>query len=418
MSAGASDAQRGALAPCGDRIRLLTFVNGFAMGGTERHVVNLGRALDRTRFDIHLACFRRWGHFLGEIEASSLPIWEYRIDSLHNHRTLREQWRFVRDLRRNRIQIVHTYNFYPNVFALPAARLARAPRVIASIRDTGVYQTPIQRRVQRLVCRLADCVVVNADAVKRWLIEEGYSPRKIVVIRNGVDLSRFQNRGDGNRLRQEIGVPPGTRIVAVVSRLHEMKGLDQFLEAAATLAARHPDVRFLIVGDRLAVKDGAVVKEHAYRTGLEELARRLGIQDRVVFTGFRLDVPELLQEVAVSVLPSLSEGLSNFLLESMAAGVPVVTTRVGGSAEAVEDGETGILVPARDATALARAIDVLLSGPDLARRMGQAGKRRMAERFSLDVMTRATERLYWSLLHERGLETGNDPDVASRCEAI
>ena len=313
---------------------------------------------------------------------------------------------------------MHTYNFYPNVFALPAARLARAPRVIASIRDTGVYQTPMQRRVQRLVCRLADCIVVNADAVKRWLIEEGYSPRKIVVIRNGVDLSRFQNRGDGNRLRQEIGVPPGTRIVAVVSRLHEMKGLDQFLEAAATLAARHPDVRFLIVGDRLAVKDGAVVKEHAYRTGLEELARRLGIQDRVVFTGFRLDVPELLQEVAVSVLPSLSEGLSNFLLESMAAGVPVVTTRVGGSAEAVEDGETGILVPARDATALARAIDVLLSGPDLARRMGQAGKRRMAERFSLDVMTRATERLYWSLLHERGLETGNDPDTASRCEAI
>ena len=121
----------GAAAGEADRTRLLMFVNGFAMGGTERHVVNLGRALDQSKFDIHLACFRRWGHFLDEIEASRLPIWEYGIDSLHNQRTLREQLRFARDLRRHHIQIVHTYNFYPNVFALPAARLARAPRVVA-----------------------------------------------------------------------------------------------------------------------------------------------------------------------------------------------------------------------------------------------------------------------------------------------
>ena len=388
-------------APDGGRTRLLMFVNGFAMGGTERHVVNLGRSLDRSKFDIHLACFRRWGHFLEEIEESRLPIWEYTIDSLHNRQTLREQLRFARDLGRHRIQIVHTYNFYPNVFALPAARLARAPRVVASIRDTGVYQTSMQKRVQRLVCRMAHCIVVNAEAVRQWLIEEGYERKKIVVIRNGVDLSRFERTGDGRRLRQDLGVPPRAPIVAVVSRLHELKGLDDFLAAAAALAARHPEVRYLIVGDRLAVKDGTVVKEDAYRASLEGLARRLGIADRVVFTGFRLDIPQILQEVAVSVLPSLSEGLSNFLLESMAAGVPVVATRVGGSPEAVGDGETGLLVPTRNAAALARAIDALLTDHDLARRMGQAGRRRMEERFSLEAMARATERLYSSLLGRR-----------------
>jgi glycosyltransferase involved in cell wall biosynthesis len=402
----------------GDRTRLLMFVSGFAMGGTERHVVNLGRSLDQSKFDIHLACFRRWGHFLEEIEERRLPIREYGIDSLHNRRTLREQLRFARDLRRHRIQIVHTYNFYPNVFALPAARLARVPRVVASIRDTGVYQTPMQKRVQRLVCRLAHCIVVNAEAVRRWLIEEGYEPKKIVVIRNGVDLSRFQRKGDGLRLRHELGVPPGAPIVAVVSRLHELKGLDDFLEAAAALAARHRDVRFLIVGDRLAVKDGTIVKDDAYKSGLENLAQRLGIADRVVFTGFRLDVPELLQEVAVSVLPSLSEGLPNSLLESMAAGVPVVATRVGGSPEAVEDGETGILVPPRDAAALARAIDSLLADPDRTGRMGQAGKRRMAEHFSLEGMARTTERLYRSLLSRRRFEAEGDPDRALRHEAV
>src|SRR5207249_1790961 len=155
-SAGPSRIADGPGSKAEGRIRLVTFVNGFAVGGTERHVDNLGRALDRSQFDIRLACFRRLGQFLEEAESLRLPIWEYPIDSLHNQRTLRQQWRFARDLRRHRIQIVHTYNFYPNVFAVPAARLARAPLVIASIRDTGVYQSPMQKRVQRLACRLAD----------------------------------------------------------------------------------------------------------------------------------------------------------------------------------------------------------------------------------------------------------------------
>lgn len=380
------------------RIRLLMFVNGFGMGGTERHVVNVGRAIDRSGFDLHLACFKRWGHFLGEIEDRQVPIWEYRIDSLRNRRTLREQWRFARDLRRHRIQIVHTYNFYPNVFALPAARLARAPLVLASIRDTGVYQTPMQKRAQRLVCRLAHGIVVNAEAVRRWLVEEGYRRDKIVVIRNGIDLSRFETPGDGPRLRRELGLPQKAPIVAVVSRLHELKGLDYFLQAAAAVAGRRPDVRFLIVGDRYGLRDGTVVQENAYRAELEELARRLGIAHRVVFTGFRLDIPELLAEVAVSMLPSLSEGLSNSLLESMAAGAPVVATRVGGSPEAVEDGVTGLLVPPRDAAALAHAMETLLGDRALARRLGLAGRRRVAEHFSLESMTREIERLYRGLL--------------------
>ena len=377
---------------------LLMFVNGFGMGGTERHVVNVGRAIDRTRFDLHLGCFRRWGHFLGEIESRHVPIWEYSIDSLHNARTLREQLRFARDLRRLRIRIVHAYNFYPNVFALPAARLAGVPLVLASIRDTGVYQTPNQKRAQRIMCRLAHCIVVNADAVRQWLVEEGFRREKIVVIRNGVDLSRFETRGDGPRLRRELAIPQGAPIVAVVSRLHELKGFDYFLHAAAAVSRRYPDARFLIVGDRYGLKDGAVVREDAYQGQLEALATRLGIAHRVVFTGFRLDIPELLAEVAVSVLPSLSEGLSNSLLESMGAGVPVVATRVGGSPEAVEEGVSGFLVPPRDAAALARGIDTLLGDPDRARAMGAAAARRIADHFSLESMTRELERLYRRLL--------------------
>ncbi|HKN47018.1 MAG TPA: glycosyltransferase, partial [Candidatus Polarisedimenticolia bacterium] len=168
--------------------------------------------------------------------------------------------------------------------------------------------------------------------------------------------------------------------------------------AAAIVAARSPSVRFLIVGDRLILKDGAIVGDVERRESLENRARRLGLEGRVVFTGFRLDVPELLAEVAVSVLPSLSEGLPNAVLESMAACVPVVATRVGGVPEAVEDGASGILVPPGDGAALARAIGMLLEKPDLARRLGRAGRERAEGNFSLDRMVRRTQGLYVGML--------------------
>lgn len=371
-----------------DPIKLLEFTTLFAIGGTERHVVNLAKGLDRSRFDLHFACLKRWGDLLKEIEALQIPLTEYGIHSLYNRRAFRERLRFARYLRQHHIQIVHTYNFYANVFALPAARLARAPVVIASIRDTGAYLTPMQGRVQRWMCRLADCILVNAEAVRQWLVSQGYHPAKIAVIRNGIDLSRFEGRRDGGALRRELGLPAGAPLVAVLARLDQLKGVEYLLQSATTVAGRFPQARFLIVGDG------------NYRKELEAYAIRLGLGDRVVFTGFRVDVPELLSEVAVSVLPSLSEGLSNVLLESMAAGVPVVATTVGGNPEAVEDGVTGLLVPPRDSAGLARSIGLLLQNRELAARFGQAGRQRVVERFSRDRMVRETERLYVALLEK------------------
>ncbi|MBI4609203.1 MAG: GT4 family glycosyltransferase PelF [Candidatus Rokubacteria bacterium] len=383
----------------GERIRLLEFVALFAVGGTERHVVNLARGLDPARFELQLACLKRSGHFLGELEACRVPILEYGINSLYKLNTFKAQLRFARFLRDNRIGIMHSYGFYCNVFAIPAARLAGVPVIVASIRDMGDVWTPIQRRLQRAVCRLAHCVLVNAEAVKQRLIAEGYSPKKIAVIRNGIALSRFQRQREGAAVRREIGLPPAAPVVVVLSRLIRMKGIEYFLEAAAIVSRRIPEARFLIVGDSVCYRDRTqVVGDRAYRSELEEYARRLGVGQRVVFTGFRLDVPDLLSEAAISVLPSLSEGLSNVLLESMAAGVPVVATNVGGNREAVEDGVTGWLVPPRDARALAHAVGVLLGNPALAARFGRAGRQRVAEHFSLQGMVRETERLYLKLV--------------------
>ena len=365
-------------------------LTNFHIGGTERQVANLARGIDSSQFDLHLACLHNSGELLAELETLRVPRSEFRIGRLYSPKTLWQGVRLAQYVRRNLIQIVHSYGFYPNVFTVPVARLAGASIVVASIRNTCDLLTPLQRRLQKLVCRLADCVLVNAEAIRENLVEEGYDPSKIVVIRNGITLSRFAKRERAAVIRQELGFPPTARLVGVFSRLNPMKGIPYFLDAATVLAERFPDVCFLVVGD------GAIRQE------LEEQARRMGLGRRIAFTGFRSDVPELLSEAAVSVLPSLSEGTSNTLLESMAAGIPVIATRVGGNPEVIEDGVSGLLVPPRDSAALAAATARLLEDEALAARLGEAGMRRVSELFSIEGSVHETEHLYQRLVEARG----------------
>jgi glycosyltransferase involved in cell wall biosynthesis len=372
------------------KIKLLQMLTNFHIGGTERQVANLALGIDPSHFDLHLACLRHSGELLAELETLRVPRSEFRIGPLYSPKTLWQGIRLARYVRRNLIQIVHSFGFYPNVFTVPVARLAGASIVVASIRDTGDLLTPMQRRLLKLVCRLADCVLVNAEAIRENLLQQGYCPANIVVIRNGITLPKAPGKERSALLRRELGIPLSARVVAVFSRLNRMKGVQYFLDAAMVLAGRFPDVHFLVVGDG------------GSKTELEEHACRLGLGQRIVFTGFRGDVPNLLSEAAISVLPSLSEGTSNTLLESMAAGIPVVATRVGGNPEVVEDGVSGLLVPPRDSSALAAAMARLLEDPDLALRLGQAGMLRVSQLFSIDGSVHQTEHLYQRLVEAKG----------------
>jgi glycosyltransferase involved in cell wall biosynthesis len=371
--------------------RILKVVPTLMCGGTENQFMTLGRMLDRSRFDVGFACLRRWGPFVEELHQLGIPLREYQIATFRSVHALAQQARLARQISRGRIDIVHAYNFYGNVFAIPPARLM-APVVIASIRDRSPYLTSMQKRVQRYACQFADCILVNAEAVKDWLIkEEGYDPANIVVIRNGVDLARFAGDPAGARIRHELGVPAEARLVVLVSRLARLKGIEQFLQAAAALAPRYPDVRFLIVGETSP-------PDPRYLEQLHALSRSLGVAKAVTFTGLRSDVPSVLGAADVAVMPSLNEALSNVLLESMAAGAPVVATRVGGTPEALIDGETGLLVPPGDAGAIAGAVSRLLDDRELARRLGCAARRLIASQFSVQRMVSATEDVYATLL--------------------
>jgi L-malate glycosyltransferase len=382
------------------RIQLVKFLTTFGVGGTEKQVANLTKRMDRRSFDVSFACMSRWGELIQEIEdRQGIEVSEYPLESFYDLNAFRQQWRFSKALRRDRTQILHSYNFYANIFSLPAAKLAGVPCIVASIRDMGIYLSPMKLRAQKLVCRLADRIVVNAGAIRDWLVEQGYPADKIVVIRNGVDTSRFGGHSDGTALRHEFDIPLHVPLVVMLARLNPTKGIDCFFEAAAKIRERHPDAHFLVVGECYTRNaEGKIVVDDAYRLELRNRVMSLGLADRVHFTGLRKDVPQVLAAASVSVLPSISEGISNTLLESMAAGVPVVATRVGGTPEVIRDGEHGLLTPPGDPQAIADAILTILGDPALAARLGANGRQRMVQEFSFEAVVRCTEELYRELL--------------------
>jgi len=383
----------------------MKFVSQFGSGATDRQFVDFDSALDAQRFALEYACMRRSGHFLSQLVDRGLSLKEFPIRRLLGVGAFRQQLKLARYIGRRRIQIVHSYDFSSNVFAIPAAWWGGAPVIIASIRDRGVDLTPTQRRVQRAMCRFADCVIVDAESIREWLIGDGYDPSNIVVIHNGIDVTRFSG-GRRSTMRAQLGICESAPVVGMMARFRPTKRIEDFIDAAAIVSWNLPDVCFLIVADRHEENRGRSMEDAAYRRSILDRVRRLGLQDKVKVAEFRSDAAAVLAEMDVSVLPSLNEGLSNVLLESMAAGVPVVAARVGGTPEAVEHGENGLLVPPSDPQGLATAIARLVTERNLASRLAATGRQFVRDRFGMDRMVRATEQLYLDLLVRKAAQPG------------
>ena len=381
-----------------EKIRVLQFITSFMAGGTERHVANLLQQHDDSRFEFHLACFSASGSMLPRLPGLSGRVAEFPIRRLYGPKTWAQQWGLLRYLRKHRIQVLHTYGFYPNCFAIPVGSVGRVPAIVGSIRDIGASWTPSQRRVERWVCTMADAMLVNAGAVKQVLVEAGYRGEKIDVIRNGIDVDAFARPQGPPRLRQDLGIPPHAPLVGVVSRIDRVKGLEHFIDAAAVVHEAFPDARFVVIGESYPSDE-----HRAYHRSLQRRVEESGLEEAVFFAGRRSDIAEVLSELTVSVLSSLTEGLSNVLLESMAAGLPVVATRVGGTPEVVKDEVNGLLVDPGDPDGLAHAIERLLSDPRLARGLADQGRRTARTDFSIDRMVRSTEQYYLELLRQRNI---------------
>ena len=358
-------------------------------GGTEKQLYLLATSLNPVVFktivvqlspDNPLPLF----HFKeGMVKLFRLPTRKF-----YSFRGLRQLARLSRLAKQERVDIIHTFFEKSEVMGWVTARLSGIPIWITSRRDLGFKRKNIYNRIFNFTARDCKRCIANCHAVKNQVVQrERLTEEKIEVIYNGLDLASYENSNNGKELRNELGIDDHIPLVGMIANFNfEIKGHRYFLEAAKTVLEKIPNVEFLLVGDG------------PLRNHYKELTHELGLKGKVHFLGERSDVSAILSNLSISVLSSTSEGLSNVILESMAAGKPVIATNVGGSREIVVNGVTGYLVPPADSQTMAKAITELLQDPDKAITMGVAGKKLVGEKFSIKAMVERYENLYKSLM--------------------
>jgi glycosyltransferase involved in cell wall biosynthesis len=359
---------------------IFLMTDSFDTGGSERQFAALAKSLDPHSFRLHLGCIQKRGAFLdGLNDVQEFPLG----GSLYRIGSLQARWKLGRHMRQNAIDIAHAFDFYTNLTLIPAARLARVPVVIGSQRQLGDLLSPAQFRAQLAVLRWSDAVVCNSRAAAERLVANGLPKDKTVVISNGLPASCF--------VETEPALPrrSGLLRVGMIARMNTpSKNHRLFLRAAARLVSKFGDLKFVLVGDG------------PLRSELESEAEKLGIRHQTQFLGDRRDIPAVLASLDITVLPSVSESLSNAIIESMAAGVPVIANRVGGNPELVDESR-GILVAPNDEAALSGAVECLLRDAPLRIAMGRNAKEFAKANFTIDHMRQQHEGLYAELLEKK-----------------
>ncbi len=363
-------------------VKVLVFQNRFRLGGQERQTVLNVRTMDRTRFEPVVACLHLDGEHLADLAAAGIrPVVFDLGASMLRPNTALLVARVARFLRTNGIALVHAQDLYTNVIGAAAARLAGVPSVVTRV-DLNHAVTGYKRPVLSWVSRRADRVLVNAVCIRDLAIREGVEPDRIVVVRNGVDLDAFDRAAAAE---PEAPAPDPGGIVSVANMHHPVKGQTDLLMAMKEVLRVRPDAHLVLIGDGVR------------RPHLERSARQLGISERCHFVGHRFDAPALVARGAVGVSSSHAEGISNAILEAMAARLPIVATAVGGTVELAHDGANGYLVPPGAPAALARRLLDVLARPQLRRRMGERGRRIVEREFGVAQMRTSYDALYEDL---------------------
>jgi len=379
--------------------RILYVIGTLDLGGAELHLKLIAPRLKQLGWEPTIYCLGRRGAQADEVQSAGvdvigppLPmaaIW--RSILLRPIRLAASSLGLLIQLIGRRPQIVHFFLPASYVVGGPLAQLARMPNLVMSRRSLNLYQRkwPLASQLERWLHRRMDAILGNSGAVIRELIEiEGCPPDRVGLIHNGIDIAAFSAKPDKADLRDQLGIDPGSFVAIIVANLIPYKGHADLLDALSRVRDRLPQPWTLLCVGR----DDGILPQ------LEDLARAQGVADRVRFLGERKDVPRLLAAADIGLLCSHQEGFSNAILEAMAAGLPMVVTDVGGNGEAVLDGETGYVVPARNAGALGEAIVKLASEPSLREKQGKKARARAEAHFSIQTCVSKYDRLYSALL--------------------
>lgn len=375
-------------------IRVAEFTNSFYLGGTEGQVVELLRSLPK-HYRLSVAVLNEAGplleivHQLGHVP-TAFPL----RGSVGRPHTAVQIARLARWLLREKVELVHAHDFFSTLLAVPAARLARC-KVLVGRLDLAHWQSRVQRIALALMTRMADHVIANAQAIRQMLIDdEKIEPNRISIIHNGIDLARFDERVKSG-LAAPLPHTGGDAIALLVANMnHPVKRQEDFLVALAHARAQGQRVQGFLVGDG------------PRRSQLEQLVGELGLEGAAHFLGHRSDVPALYASATVGILCSNAEGLSNAIIEGMAAGLPMVVTKVGGNPELITHRERGLLVPPEQPFDLSSALSWILTNRSAAREMGATARRYVEEELSVARLAQEHDRLYQRVA--RGSPNGLD----------
>ncbi len=363
-------------------IRLVQFTRSFYIGGTEVQVLELLRGLPPS-YQLQVSVLQEAGPLVGELRKLGFTPEEFPLHgSLSRPNTVWQLVRLAHWLKQNRIELVHVHDFYATMLAVPAVKLAGA-KVIVGRLDLAHWHGLAQRAMLTQLTRMADHVVANAGAIRRLLVEEeGIPESRVSVIHNGLDLPRFDAR-----IRQGLQGPvPDTGgapvVVHVANMNHVVKRQEDLLQALAVLRRDGLKLHAFLVGDG------------PRRPELERKAAELGVTELAHFLGHRADVPALCARANLGVLCSTAEGMSNAVMEGMAAGLPMVVTAVGGNTDLIVDGVRGRVVQPQRPAELAQAFRWLLEHPERAKDLGAAARGFVRRELSLERMVQRHDALY------------------------
>jgi glycosyltransferase involved in cell wall biosynthesis len=363
------------------KIKILHIITGIDVGGAENHLLSLVKGLDRCRYDIAVAYLKGNGELKEEFKKIGIsPIYiglrfNYDITAL---------WRLYRLIRKNKYDIVHTHLFHADIYGVLAGFLARTHIIISSEHNEEQF---LKKKLYSFLHRWASLpcskLIAISGCVKKYMLATGIKDaNKIEVVYYGLDWNKYDSLGDLSYVRKEFNIDEKEILLGTVARLTEQKGLNYLLEAFVKVLETEPKCKLIIVGQ------GELEKQ------LKNLSKNLGIENKVIFTGFRKDIPEIMSSIDIFILPSLWEGFGLVLLEAMAAKKAIVATDIGAIPEIVLDDKTGILAPPANAEALANGVLRLVRQKNLAKTMGERGRERLETHFGIDKMVKRVEKIY------------------------
>jgi glycosyltransferase involved in cell wall biosynthesis len=355
------------------------------MGGQENCLRGFAHYLDRYSFEPIFACLSPRGWLNEEIEKIGIKTYNFDITSGYDYP--KATMRLLNFVRKSRPDIIHTQLRFSSFLGALVGRITQIPLIISTRTYTEYFGK--YKFLDYLSSHLSDVIVAVSESARNIVTgKERISPSKVRIITNGIDPAQLILPHPNVILeaRERFNLN-NCCVIGMVSNLHPIKGHKFLIEAFAKLyeIKLSQTIKLLIVGKGPLLED------------LRQLACKLGVEKDVIFTGFIPELPLALSLIDIFVHPSINEGMSIVMMEAMALGKPIVTTRVGGTPELVKDEETGLLVPSQDSEALAGAISKLLKNPDLINKMGEKARQRVMDNFTIEKTVRNYENLYKEL---------------------